>query len=365
MTLQLDVFLSWSGDVSRSVAEALAKFIRHVVPGVDIFVSSQDISAGERWMTRLEGQLEGQHHAILCLTSHNQGSPWINYEAGAIAKVVSHARVIPYTIGFSPREMESGPLTGFQAVANDKPGTWKLVQSLNSSLPKPHKPEFLQEGFDMWWPGFEQQMSDTTHDAALPIKHGPTERDLLIEIRQDVQQLLTLANRAGTIDVSTALEIVGEALRDRLTRLANRRAFAQRGSELAAANVSYVIAMLDLDYFKRVNDTEGHAKGDVLLTKVAAAMRTELKSADLLARVGGGEFGVIFLNATPDKVAGSISTFLTELPKILERDGFSPTTATAGVSTDRSESFDTKLRDADMAMYQAKGQQRGTVRIAD
>ena len=83
MTLQLDVFLSWSGDVSRSVAEALAKFIRHVVPGVDIFVSSKDISAGERWMTRLEGQLEGQHHAILCLTSHNQGSPWINYEAGA------------------------------------------------------------------------------------------------------------------------------------------------------------------------------------------------------------------------------------------------------------------------------------------
>lgn len=125
MTLQLDVFLSWSGDVSRSVAEALAKFIRHVVPGVDIFVSSKDISAGERWMTRLEGQLEGQHHAILCLTSYNQGSPWINYEAGAIAKVVSHARVIPYTIGFSPTEMEPGPLTGFQGLqmTSQEPGS--------------------------------------------------------------------------------------------------------------------------------------------------------------------------------------------------------------------------------------------------
>lgn len=85
-----------------------------------------------------------------------------------------------------------------------------------------------------------------------------------------------------------------EALLDGLTGLSNRRAF-DLGLERAIANGSpFSVMHIDLDYFKSVNDTLGHAAGDRVLEKVAEVLQAHTRSSDLVARVGGDEFTILF-----------------------------------------------------------------------
>ena len=91
--------------------------------------------------------------------------------------------------------------------------------------------------------------------------------------------------------------LVQAALTDPLTGLANRRAFDARLATMIAEGPSPhagCVAMFDLDHFKRVNDTHGHGVGDRVLQAFAAAAQAQTRSGDMLARIGGEEFGLLF-----------------------------------------------------------------------
>lgn len=83
------------------------------------------------------------------------------------------------------------------------------------------------------------------------------------------------------------------ASRDMLTRLASRGAFMQQLSQLTEAGVPYTLLMTDLDGFKEVNDTLGHAAGDTLLCHVADQIRLVCTDAVTAARLGGDEFIIL------------------------------------------------------------------------
>ncbi|MGR3503324.1 GGDEF domain-containing protein [Pseudaestuariivita sp.] len=85
-----------------------------------------------------------------------------------------------------------------------------------------------------------------------------------------------------------------QAQTDPLTGLANRRAFDTHLARLLDMDHPFSLMQLDLDYFKQVNDTHGHAAGDQVLTHVAQIMKGETRSDDIVARVGGDEFMLIF-----------------------------------------------------------------------
>jgi diguanylate cyclase (GGDEF)-like protein/PAS domain S-box-containing protein len=96
-----------------------------------------------------------------------------------------------------------------------------------------------------------------------------------------------------------------EATHDPLTGLLNRREFEQRLNH-AAEGVSrdgahHVLCFMDLDYFKDINDTYGHAVGDTLLTQLCGLMRSHSREGDVLARLGGDEFAAIFHHCPMDK----------------------------------------------------------------
>ena len=87
-----------------------------------------------------------------------------------------------------------------------------------------------------------------------------------------------------------------EALTDALTGLPNRRAWERQLRQLSDAGQQLAIGMLDLDHFKQFNDAHGHPAGDRLLKETAAAWRGQLRPGDVLARVGGEEFGLLLLD---------------------------------------------------------------------
>ncbi|MDM9621854.1 sensor domain-containing diguanylate cyclase [Rhizobium sp. S96] len=158
------------------------------------------------------------------------------------------------------------------------------------------------------------------------------------------------------------IELLQSAATDSLTETLTRRAFKQETDQLISLalrhqhNLSCV--MLDVDHFKSVNDTYGHAAGDEVLRAVAATCRANLRAGDLLGRLGGEEFCIVLPHidregaiAVAEKVRAAISS------QPIQGDfGSLSVTASFGVSSLSivTKDIDTLLAQADAAMYHAK-----------
>jgi len=159
---------------------------------------------------------------------------------------------------------------------------------------------------------------------------------------------------------------------DALTGAANRRAFLQyleMETEKARRHQTPVsVVMLDLDHFKAVNDTYGHAAGDQVLKDTVTEVQKCLREKDMLGRLGGEEFAVILHNADLD-TAGQAAEHLRQTIEAMDVRNSAgkriPVTASLGVtSVNLSEGLDTAeslLQEADDALYEAKNSGRNRV----
>ena len=146
------------------------------------------------------------------------------------------------------------------------------------------------------------------------------------------------------------------AAHDPLTNIANRRTF-DSSLEAAAARSSrygwaFTLLVIDLNGFKNINDTLGHAIGDDLLRQFGVAMRRSVRSGDVAARIGGDEFAVILSNADGFEATGFVDRLRCNLKAASELLEFSVGTSTSPRdSTDPTELF----RVADARLYEKKG----------
>ena len=109
-------FISWSGEPSLTIARSLRDWLGNVINAANPWMSGEDIAAGALWSQEVSEALSATDIGVLCVTIRNQRSPWLNFEAGALAKALNQSRVIPYLVGLSAGELE-GPLKQFQAAA--------------------------------------------------------------------------------------------------------------------------------------------------------------------------------------------------------------------------------------------------------
>lgn len=161
-----------------------------------------------------------------------------------------------------------------------------------------------------------------------------------------------------------------QASEDALTGLDNRRRFEK---DLAAAMArtrrhgsTGALLMLDLDDFKRVNDSHGHPAGDRLIKEVAAALRKRTRASDALARLGGDEFAVILPRCSREEAQLAAEAIAAEVVAKAPDDGVEPVTVSVGVAMfgeDPRTSPATVVSEADAAMYAAKDEGGNRVRI--
>lgn len=160
-----------------------------------------------------------------------------------------------------------------------------------------------------------------------------------------------------------------DALIDPLTGLLNRRGLDHRLEEIHGFGEGDSLAMvvLDIDHFKRVNDTYGHAVGDVVIRHVAQAMRTSVRAEDVTVRFGGEEFVIVMPRMSLEEaetVAESIRVRVERLRLTRRQDQLKldPFTISLGVATRRAgEDFDGLFARADQALYAAKNSGRNRV----
>ncbi|MGN6216256.1 MAG: diguanylate cyclase domain-containing protein [Solirubrobacterales bacterium] len=167
-------------------------------------------------------------------------------------------------------------------------------------------------------------------------------------------------------------ELERQAGEDSLTGLSNRRRFEE---ELAAAMArsrrersTGALLMLDLDDFKRVNDSRGHPAGDRVIKEVAAVLRGRIRESDVLARLGGDEFAVILSRCRREEAVLAAEAIARKLREHQVDGEPEPVTASVGIAMfgeDPRTSLTTVVSEADTAMYAAKDAGRDKVRLFD
>ena len=180
-----------------------------------------------------------------------------------------------------------------------------------------------------------------------------------------------------TANKATQDEISQLAYFDSLTQLPNRRKLNRRLSEILSDSPSDdlhgALLFIDLDNFKSINDTRGHASGDLLLIEVGRRLRNAVRGSDIVARVGGDEFVVLLSALVADPVEATHQAtvvgkeILARLAKPYKLDGFIfNCSASIGISLFSHADLEADvLQQADMAMYQAKRTGRNSLCIFD
>jgi diguanylate cyclase (GGDEF)-like protein len=178
--------------------------------------------------------------------------------------------------------------------------------------------------------------------------------------------LLAMAKERAEYRLRTA------AMVDSLTGIANRRAFLQDGTALtkrhAANPCPTAVLLIDLDHFKSINDRFGHAVGDRVLQIFARTAQENIKSPDLIGRLGGEEFAVVFHNVGQERAAARAELIRTAFAEAADEvDGY-PVAATLSIGMVFSRDTELDLPDlliqADEALYDAKERGRNRVEIA-
>jgi diguanylate cyclase len=193
-----------------------------------------------------------------------------------------------------------------------------------------------------------------------------TNLTLTRQLDNSAQEVLTLTERLERAQV--------EALNDPLTRLLNRRGFEEVVSKLYDGSTPLAgasLLLIDIDEFKKVNDTYGHLIGDQVLRAVAQILRARIKGADIASRLGGDEFAILL----PDTaISGAMalaeqirSTLLQRRLQLGDRNRYVENlTMSVGVACAGNEaSLESLLQRADLALYTAKRSGRNRVSSAD
>ena len=203
----------------------------------------------------------------------------------------------------------------------------------------------------------------------------------VMRLRLDLDQLRDTA-RSAVADLQAALSgretlearvanLQKEVTLDALTGAVNRRGIDRlcHGWDYAPASEPLSIAFVDVDHFKYVNDTYGHAVGDRVLIAIASALRDSVREHDIVARYAGDEFLMLFPGAAVDVATAASARLLKRIERIprdaaVNDNTFLPTVSIGIASRRAGEDMRSLLRRADAALYQAKQEGRADFRVA-
>jgi hypothetical protein len=178
------VFISWSGSREQKVANTLKDWIPMVVQSVQPWVSSEDISAGGRWLQSIVQELQECSFGIICLTQSNKERPWICFEAGALSKTIESSKVVPFLIDLKPTEL-TGPLSQFQGIeASNAEDVFKMIKALSEAGDgSAMTEEMLRKIFNKFWPDLDAAISSIRDsEAGKSAEPARTDRDILEEL---------------------------------------------------------------------------------------------------------------------------------------------------------------------------------------
>ncbi|MEP5049474.1 MAG: TIR domain-containing protein, partial [Balneola sp.] len=179
----MKIFISWSGNQSKSVATYLKSWIEQIIQAADPWISV-DIDKGKKWNGEIINELAESRVGIICLTRDNLNSPWILFEAGALSKSTD-SHVCTFLVDITPTDL-TGPLSIFQATKFNREDIFKLLTSINNNVKlsggKSLTNDNLRALFKIFYPQLEEEINKIIASSTTESKEMiRTDRELLEE----------------------------------------------------------------------------------------------------------------------------------------------------------------------------------------
>ncbi len=202
----MKVFLSWSGDASGELASILRGWLPTALPFVEPWMSS-DITKGARQDSEMATILGDTSYCIVCVTPGVQHAPWVNFEAGAISKVMDRSYVSPLLLDVSMDDLRNLPLERFQCTKIDeKADVTQLLMSINEASTSPITNAALERNVNNLWSGLltevnaidvsraraadrsNESVSDQSTKSQMATRHDFEHSDLMDMILREIAQ---------------------------------------------------------------------------------------------------------------------------------------------------------------------------------
>jgi diguanylate cyclase (GGDEF)-like protein len=244
-------------------------------------------------------------------------------------------------------DLRMSPVTGWEVVelANSRETTEVLVMTGYASLDSSKPLDF-------------DQLERTLRNASNKSELARENKRLFQELSRKAEEL-----EAEVQKVRTELEEV--TIRDELTGLYNYRYLRAILDQEASRSLRYgrplSFAMLDLDFFKRINDTQGHSVGNEVLARVAGILAKAMRKTDAVCRYGGDEFAIVFPETNKDRARSVLSRVLERIKEEkIPVEGARILTVSAGLAScpEDAGADDALIEKADDALYRAKKEGR-------
>jgi hypothetical protein len=255
----MKVFISWSGERSKAVAEALHDWLPSVIQAVEPWMSANDIEKGTRWRSGLATELEQASVSLICLTPENLESTWIHFEAGALSKQQQNTYICTFLFGLEPIDLRE-PLSQFQATKAEQQDVLKLIHTINRVQDNNSLSEGkLNAAFDVWWPKLAQQLSSisspqsTTNELESSQDEFSQQRD----IREILAEILELVRSQARIERATIQGLRQVEFKDLWSTDKKRLADYY---EVSVDDINPFVAIDEstLEVFNRIKEAEEH-----------------------------------------------------------------------------------------------------------
>lgn len=194
----MKVFISWSGQRSKAVAEIFSDWLKCVIQASQPWISTRDIDRGAIWFSEINDKLKDVSVGVVFLTQDNKNKPWILFETGALAKGLTTNRVCTFLIDLHPQDLQD-PLAQFNHTTPNEGSVWELIRTINACLAEKALDErILRQVFDIYWDQLNQKINIAL-DENPPNEIVPprSEQDILTEILNNTR---TLAHKVRALE---------------------------------------------------------------------------------------------------------------------------------------------------------------------
>ncbi|MFD8603595.1 toll/interleukin-1 receptor domain-containing protein [Streptomyces globisporus] len=276
----MKVFLSWSGDRSKAMAEFLQNWLPDVIQAIDPWISSQNIPQGSRPLPSIADELASCNFGIVCVTPENRSAEWINFEAGALSKALDDSVVIPLLLGIEKAQV-TGPLSQFQMTLSEKKDeVFKLVSDMNGRLGElALAPDRLDRSFEQNWPSLMEQLKRISL-RMLPQDPQPDKGRSAEDLMEEVL-LLARRQERRLADVESSLESL--KARDGFVRNA-RRSLSQKEAVVGESRKHQANAIMG--WLKEFGVESVQFAGDSAFVKLKSIPEGKEENEDFMAILG-------------------------------------------------------------------------------
>jgi hypothetical protein len=176
----MKIFMSWSGERSKAIAEEFKSFLSIVIQQAQTFISSQDIDLGSIWQKRVLEEVSERRFGLIFITPENKKSEWLHYEAGGLIKDLEKDRVVPILFGIAKKEISS-PFSQFQMIEFEKKSVFELIKQINFLTENPVELESLTKLLEAFYLNLEEKINGFLSNSPKKVETRSTE-DILTEL---------------------------------------------------------------------------------------------------------------------------------------------------------------------------------------